>query len=141
METTLHIQTAKRFVEASVNLYDEGFYLAAGEMIWGATIQAVCALAHIESNDASDDHPSAKSGNIRRFDIISNAAHKLQSLSADTSSAVTVVIAKEKIVGILHNRFNSGEEPGPDFKGAWELGLQFSEGLIEAAEQGLLGKF
>ena len=136
METTLHIQTAKRFVEASVNLYNEGFYLAAGEMIWGATIQAVCALAHIDS----EDHPDSIRGNRERYAIISNIADRLQISDTDSSSAVSEDTAREIIVGILHDRFNSGEDPGTNFHTAWELGLQFSEGLIEAAEQGLLGK-
>lgn len=136
METTLHIQTAKRFVEASVNLYDEGFYLAAGEMIWGATIQAVCALAHIDSKD----HPDSIRGNRERYVIISNIADRLQISDTDSLSAVSEDTAREIIVGILHDRFNSGEEPGANFHTAWESGLQFSEGLIEAAEQGLLGK-
>ncbi len=136
MKTTLHIQTAKRFVEASVNLYDEGFHLAAGEMIWGATIQAVCALAHMDSKD----HPDSIRGNRERYAIISNIADRLQISDTDSSSAVSEDTAREIIVGILHDRFNSGEEPGANFHTAWELGLQFVDGLIEAAEQGLLGK-
>lgn len=136
MEATLHIQTAKRFVKTSVNLYDEGFYLAAGEMVWGATIQAICALAHIDSKD----HPHSIRGNRERYAIISGVADKLQTSGTDISSAVDEAIAREIVVGILHDRFNSGEESGANFHMAWELGLQFSEGLIEAAEQGLLGE-
>lgn len=136
METTLHIQTAKRFVEASVNLYDEGFHLAAGEMIWGATIQAVCALAHMDSKD----HPDSIRGNRERYAIISEVADRLTTSTANSSSAVEEDTAREIVVGILHDRFNSGEEPDTEFHRAWESGLEFSEGLIEVAEQGLLGK-
>ena len=139
VETTLHIQTAKRFVEASVNLYDEGFHLAAGEMIWGATIQAVCALAHIDSKD----HPSSIGGNRERYAIIRDIANGPQTSDANLSYVIVEDTAREIIVGTLHDRFNSGnsvKEPDTEFHRAWESGLEFSEGLIEAAEQGLLGK-
>lgn len=139
METTLHIQTAKRFVATSVNLYDEGFYLAAGEMIWGATIQAVCALAHM----ASKDHPDSIRGNRERYAIISDIGDRLQTSDTYSSPTTAETIAREIIVGTLHDRFNSGnsvKEPDTEFHRAWESGLEFSDGLIEAAGQGLLGK-
>lgn len=137
MEAERHIQTAKRFAQTSVSLYDEGFYLAAGEMIWGATIQAVCALAHIDSKE----HPHSIRGNRERYAIISDVADRLKISDANSSSAVDEDTAREIIVGILHDRFNSGEEPDTEFHRAWESGLQFGEGLIEAAEQGLLGEY
>lgn len=139
METTLHIQTAKRFVATSVNLYHEGFYLAAGEMIWGATIQAVCALAHMDSRD----HPDSIRGNRERYAIISDIGDRLQTSDTYSSPTIAETIAREIIVGTLHDRFNSGnsvKEPDTEFHRAWESGLEFSEGLIEAAEQGLLGR-
>lgn len=139
METTLHIQTAKRFVATSVNLYDEGFYLAAGEMIWGATIQAICALAHMDSKD----HPDSIRGNRERYAIISDIGDRLQTSDTYSSPTTAETIAREIIVGTLHDRFNSGnsvKEPDTEFHRAWESGLQFSEGLIEVAEQGLLEK-
>ena len=108
METERHIRTAKRFAQTSVSIYDEGFYLAAGEMVWGATIQAVCALAHI----AAKEHPHSIRGNRERYAIISGVADRLQTSGTDTSSAVDEDIAREIIVGILHDRFNSGEESG-----------------------------
>lgn len=136
MEAERHIQTAKRFAKTSVNLYDEGFYLAAGEMVWGATIQAICALAHI----AAKEHPHSIRGNRERYAIIRDVADRLKISDANLSSAVDEDTAREIIVGILHDRFNSGEESDANFHMAWELGLEFSEGLIEAAEQGLLGE-
>lgn len=136
MEAERHIRTAKRFVQTSVNLYAEGFYLAAGEMIWGATIQAVCALAHLDSKE----HPHSIRGNNERYAIIRDFSDRLRTSDVDLSYVLVEDTAREIVVGILHDRFNSGEEPDTDFHRAWESGLQFSKGLIEAAEQGLLGE-
>lgn len=53
METGQHMETSQRFLDDALALEFRGSHMAAAEMIWGATVQALEAIGHIRAGNAT----------------------------------------------------------------------------------------
>ena len=71
MQIQQHLTASRRFLEAAAVLETEGYDMGASEMIWGATVQALEAIAHIK---AGNDRGSLSSR--RRRETAANISTK-----------------------------------------------------------------
>ena len=62
METSQHIEASQRFLDDALALESTSSHMGAAEMIWGATVQALEAIGHIRTGNATGN----LSGNGRR---------------------------------------------------------------------------
>ena len=53
MQTGQHLETSQRFLDDALMLESVGSHMGAGEMIWGAVIQALEAIDHIGTGNAT----------------------------------------------------------------------------------------
>ena len=53
MQTGHHITSARRFLNDAMMLESRGSHMGAAEMVWGAAIQAIEAIGHITSGNAT----------------------------------------------------------------------------------------
>ena len=84
MQTGQHIEVCQRFLDDALALDSRGSHMAAAEMIWGATVQALEALGHIrDGNTIVDIHlyriTLQKHGKFRR--LVALSAHLLLSIA------------------------------------------------------------
>ena len=84
MQTGQHIEAAQRFLDDASMLESVGSNMGAGEMIWGAAIQALEAIDHIRTGNATGTLSSngrrrlidsVISEGVRRYDGIQNDLH------------------------------------------------------------------
>lgn len=84
MQTGQHLEAAQRFLDDALMLESVGSNMGAGEMIWGAAIQALEAIDHIRTGNSTGSLSSngrrrmvdsVISDGVRRYDGIQNDLH------------------------------------------------------------------
>ena len=84
MQTGQHLEAAQRFLDDALILESVGSNMGAGEMIWGAAIQALEAIGHIRTGNATGSlssngrrrlADSVISDGVLRYDGIQNDLH------------------------------------------------------------------
>ena len=84
MQTRQHLEASQRFLDDALMLESMGSYMGAGEMIWGAAIQALEAIDHIRTGNATGSLSSngrrrlvnsVISEGVGRYDGIQNDLH------------------------------------------------------------------
>jgi len=115
MQTGQHIAASQRFLDDALALEFRGSHMAAAEMIWGATVQALEAIGHIRAGNAT--------GNLSR-----NARRRL------AGSAVFGGLQHyDRIQGRLHAHFYDGHLTSQERDAQMRLGRAYVSELLATA--------
>ena len=115
MQTGQHIEAAQRFLDSASMLESAGSNMGAGEMIWGAAIQALEAINHIRTGTATGSLSS--NGRRRLVDsVIYDGVNRYN-----------------RIQNELHAHFYSGHLSPPEFADSMRRGRQCATELLAIA--------
>lgn len=123
-----HADTAAMLLAESANLAQQPrTALAAGELVWGATIHALNAIAHLERGNPR---------HLRQGRDLENLIVQV-ALDADTQSAWQEGLREAQ--RRLHNHFYTGQLTDADLAERIDAGIDFVGHLLQFAERGHFG--
>ena len=116
-----HIASARMFLSAAEILSELGMGMAAAEMVWGASNQAIDAVNH---RMGVPRHPGNNRDRRRVVERLERA-HGMDGALQDGFRAAS---------SRLHNHFYSGNLSDDELKESMEAGISFATRMLELAE-------
>ena len=112
MQTGQHIEASQRFLNDALMLESDGSHMGAAEMIWGALIQALEAIGHISSGNATAHLSSNRRRRLAEF-VIFDGWDRYGSVQNG-----------------LHAHFYRGHQSPAEYAESMRQGREFVTGLL-----------
>ena len=120
-----HASTAEMLLAESANLARQPrTALAAGELVWGATIQALNAIAHLER------------GTPRHLRQGRDLENLIRQIAPDAATQTAWIDDLRTAQRRLHNHFYTGQLSDADLAATIVVGIRFVRRLLRFAERG-----
>ena len=116
-----HVAAARTFLSAAEILSASGMGMAAAEMVWGATVQAIDAVNH---RMAITRHPNNNRDRLRILERLERA-HGMDGALHDGFRSV---------VKDLHNHFYRGDLSSDSLERHMRNGISFARLMLELAD-------